>query len=259
MELKTENQFRSKKELSKEAISLALSGDWERAAELNQAILDQIPDDVESMNRLGKALMEVGEYGGARDVLVRVVTAAPYNNIAKKNLARLEHMESAPMPKRQIRKAVGAPKFFIEESGKSGSTILQKLGDAQVVSNIVSGDPVKLSVENNSICVYVNDGEYLGRVEPKLGRRLINILEGGNKYEAAVIGVKEQGVSIIIRETYRHPSQHSVCSFPTQSKEENRVYLGENLMRYIGENDLEDEEEEAVITDEPSDDPEWDE
>ena len=259
MELNTENQFRSKKELSKEAISLALSGDWERAAEVNQAILGQTPDDVESMNRLGKALMEVGEYGGARDVLVRVLSAAPYNNIAKKNLARLEHMESAPTPTRQIRKASGAPKFFIEESGKSGSTILQKLGAGQVVASIASGDPVSLAVEKNAICVYVNDGEYLGRVEPKLGRRLINILEGGNKYEAAVIGVKEQGVSIIIRETYRHPSQHSVCSFPSRSKEENRVYLGENLMGYFGESDLEDEDEESVIIDEPSEDSEWDE
>ena len=98
MELKTENQFRSKKELSKDAISLALSGEWERAAEVNQAILDQTPDDVEAMNRLGKALMEVGDYDSARDVLVRVVSAAPYNNIAKKNLARLEQMESAPYP-----------------------------------------------------------------------------------------------------------------------------------------------------------------
>lgn len=259
MELKTENKFRSKKELSKDAISLALSGEWERAAEVNQAILDQTPDDVEAMNRLGKALMEVGEYGSARDVLVRVVSAAPYNNIAKKNLARLEQMESAPTPSRQIRKAAGAPKFFIEESGKSGTTILQKPGASRVVASIAPGDPVSLAVENNAICVYVSDGDYLGRVEPKLGRRLIKLLEGGNKYEAAVIGIKEQGVSIIIRETYRHPSLHNVCSFPSKSKEENRVYLGENLMRFIGENDLEDDDEEAVIIDEPSDDSEWDE
>lgn len=259
MELKTENQYRSKKELSRDAIALALSGEWERAAEMNQAILDQTPDDVEAMNRLGKALTEVGEYGSARDVLVRVVSAAPYNNIAKKNLARLEQIESGPTPARQVKKVAGVPKFLIEGSGKSGTTILQKPGAGRVVASIAPGDPVSLAVENNAICVYVNDGDYLGRVEPKLGRRLINLLEGGNKYEAAVISIKEYGVSIIIRETYRHPSQHNVCSFPSKSKEENRVYLGENLMRYIGENDLEDDDEEAVIIDEPSDDLEWDE
>lgn len=259
MELKADNQIRSKKELSKEAISLALSGEWERAAEVNQAILDQTPDDVEAMNRLGKALMEVGEYGSARDVLVRVVSAAPYNNIAKKNLARLEQIESGPTPTRQLRKAAGAPKFFIEESGKSGTTVLQKPGASAVVASIAPGHPVALVVENHAICAYVGDGEYLGRVEPKLGRRLINLLEGGNKYEAAVIGVKEQGVSMIIRETYRHPSQHNVCSFPSKSNGENRVYIEENLMNYIGGNDLEDDDEEAVIVEEPSDDSEWDE
>jgi len=260
MELKTENQNRSKKELSRDAISLALSGEWERAAQVNQAILDQTPDDVEAMNRLGKALMEVGEYGSARDVLVRVLRAAPYNNIAKKNLARLEQIASGPAPLRQTRKAAGAPGFFIEESGKSGTTVLQKPGARTVVASIAPGGPVSLAVENNAICVYVNGGEYLGRLEPKLGRRLINLLEGGNMYEAAVIGVKEQGVSIIIRETYRHPRQHNVCSFPSKSNGENRVYLGESLMQYIGENELEDDDEEAVILDEPSDDDsEWDE
>jgi hypothetical protein len=260
MELKTDNQIKSKKELSQDAISLALSGEWERAAAVNQAILDQTPDDVEAMNRLGKALMEIGEYGSARNVLVRVVSAAPYNNIAKKNLARLEQIESGPPSPRPIRKAAGAPKFFIEESGKSGTTVLQKPGAGAVLGSVAPGDPVSLAVENNAICMYVNDGEYLGRVEPKLGRRLIHLLEGGNKYEAAVIGVKEQGVAIIIRETYRHPSQHNVYSFPSRNSGENRVYLGENLLHYIGENDLEDDDEEAVILDEPSDDDsEWDE
>jgi hypothetical protein len=189
-----------------------------------------------------------------------VVKAAPYNNIAKKNLARLEQLESGPAPTRQIRKAAGAPKFFIEESGKSGITHLHQPGASGAMASIAPGDPVSLAVENNAICVYVSSGEYLGRVEPKLGRRLINLLEGGNKYEAAAIGVKEQGVSIIIRETYRHPSQHNVCSFPSKSNGENRVYLGENLMHYIGDNDLEDDDEEAVVLDEPSDDDsEWDE
>jgi hypothetical protein len=260
MELKTDNQIRSKKELSQDAISLALSGEWERAAVVNQAILDQTPDDVEAMNRLGKALMEIGEYRSARDVLVRVVSASPYNNIAKKNLARLDQIESGPPSTRPSRKAAGAPKFFIEESGKSDTTVLQKPGAGAVVASIAPGDPVSLAVENNAILVNVNDGEYLGRVEPKLGRRLIQLMEGGNKYEAAVIGVKEQGVAIIIRETYRHPSQHNVCSFPSKNSGENRVYLGENLMHYIGENDLEDDDEEAVILDESSDDEsEWDE
>jgi len=116
MELKTENHFRSKKELSKEAISLALSGDWERAAEVNQAILDQTPDDVESMNRLGKALMEVGEYGGARDVLVRVVRAAPYNNIAKRTWHGWSRWKVRPRPQGRSEKQLEPRNFLLRRA-----------------------------------------------------------------------------------------------------------------------------------------------
>ena len=57
MNLRIENQVKSRKDLTKEAISLALSGEWEQAAGVNRDILDAVPGDVEAMNRLGKALM----------------------------------------------------------------------------------------------------------------------------------------------------------------------------------------------------------
>ena len=241
------NHSRPKRDLSRDAISLALNGEWERAAEVNQLILDSFPD-VDAMNRLGKALMELARYGEAREVLDKVVGLAPYNIIAKKNLARLTQLENTPLPSRQVRKAGSAPQLFIEESGKSGTTLLQKVATGQVVARIAPSETTDLVVENNAIKVYTRDNEYLGQVEPKLGRRLIRLMHGGNKYDAAIIGVNNQGISIIIREIYRHRSLHDVCSFPTRTKEENRVYLSESLVRYITDDDLEeDDEEEAVI------------
>jgi tetratricopeptide (TPR) repeat protein len=259
MELKTENRVKSRKELSKDAIALALKGEWEHAAAANQAILDQAPGDIEAMNRLGKALMELGQYRRAREALDQVVRLSPYNTIAKKNLARLEQLESAPAPNKQVRKAGGAPQLFIEESGKSGTTVLQHPAQGRVAATIGPGDPANLVVEHNGINVYTRDEEYLGRVEPKLSRRLIRLIEGGNKYEAAVISVNEQGISLIIRETYRHPSLHNVCSFPTKSKEEHRVYLGDRLFRYEEEGDLDEEEEEGAIVDDSAEESEWEE
>ena len=266
MELETKNRAntaKTTKELSKEAISLALSGEWEKAAVLNRVILDVCPKDVEAMNRLGKALMESGQYGEAKTVLVKVVEASPYNNIAKKNLARLEQLEGAPAPARQGRKLSRPPQLFIEESGKSGTTVLRKPGARQVVASVAPGDPLTLAVENNGLCVYARDDEYLGRVEPKLGRRVVRLLEAGNRYEAAVISVKEQGTAIIIRETYRHPSLKNVCSFPTKSKEDHRGRAGENILRYLEDSDLDDAEDDGLIDGDPGDDPdddlEWEE
>ena len=261
MEVKLVSRSKTIKDLSKDAISLALEGEWEKAAEINRLILDMTPSDVEAMNRLGKALMEMGQYGESKGVLEKVVEAAPYNNIAKKNLARVAQLESQPQPAKPSRRAAGGGKFFIGDSGSSGTTVLQRPAQARVLSGIAPGDPLTLKVENNHLSVYVQDGEYLGRVEPKLGRRLVKLMDGGNRYEAAVIAVKEEGISVILRESYRHPNLRKVCSFPTPSKDESRHYIAENVLRYLEEVDLDEDDEEdgAGIVEEPLDDSEWEE
>ena len=251
---------RLKRDLSRDAIALALKGEWDRATEVNRAILELFADDVEAMNRLGKALMELARYDEAKEVLGRVISIAPHNTIAKKNLARLDSLKSSPVAtNHQMRKSGVVPQLFIEESGKSGTTVLRKTASSQTVARVAPSDLANLVVENNAINVYSRAGEYLGQVEPKLAQRLIRLMLGGNKYDAAVIGVSEQGISIIIRETYRHRSLQDVCSFPTKTKEEHRVYLGESLVRYIRDEDLDDEDDEENVIDEEAIDTEWNE
>ena len=107
------NNTRLKRDLSLDAISLALKGEWERATEVNRALLELFETDVGSMNRLGKAYMELGQYAEAREVLDRVGRIAPYNTIAKKNLARVVQLEISPAPISKNRKAGSGPQFFI--------------------------------------------------------------------------------------------------------------------------------------------------
>jgi tetratricopeptide (TPR) repeat protein len=253
------NSTRLKRELSRDAIALALKGEWERAAEVNRAILELYAEDVDALNRLGKALMELAQYREAREVLDRVVHIAPYNTIAKKNLARVATLEVSPLPTHQLRKGGGVPQLFIEESGKSRTTVLRRTATGQVVARVAPSDLANLREEGNAINVYTRAGEYLGRIEPKLGKRLIRLMRGGNRYDAAVVGVNDQGISIIIRETYRHRSLHNVCSFPTRTKEEHRVYLGESFVRYIRDEDLEEEDEEEVVIEDGDRETEWSE
>ncbi|PKB79271.1 MAG: hypothetical protein BZY88_14215 [SAR202 cluster bacterium Io17-Chloro-G9] len=244
------NTSRLQRDLSRDAIALALKGEWERASEVNRAVLELSENDVDAMNRLGKALMELARYTEAREVLDRVIKVAPYNNIAKKNVARLDHLENTPASASQGRKAGGTPQLFIEESGKSGTTLLKKAVTGQVAARIAPSDTANLVVEKEAINVYTRDGEYLGQIEPKLGRRLIRLIQGGNQYQAAVIGVGDQGISMIIRETYRHRNLQNVCSFPTKTKEEHRVYLSENLVRYTRDDDIGNEEDEEGVIEE---------
>ena len=251
------NSARLKRDLSQDAISLALKGEWERATEVNRAILELFTGEVEAMNRLGKAYMELGRYDDAREVLGNVARIAPYNNIAKKNLARLESLGSSPASTMQGRKAVSIPHMFIEESGKSGTTVLRKTAPSETIARVAPNDPLNLVVENSNLNVYLRDGEYLGQVEPKLGQRLARLMCDGNEYDAAIVSVNQQVVSVIIRETYRHSSLQNVCSFPSKTKKEHRVYLGQSLISHLREDDLDDDDDDENIIDEEAMDAEW--
>lgn len=251
------NSARLKRDLSRDAVALALKGEWERASEVNRAILELFADDVEAMNRLGKAYMELGRYDEAREVLGNVARIAPYNNIAKKNLARLESLGNGPASVQQAKKAGGVPHMFIEESGKSGTTVLRKTAPSETIARVAPSDQANLTVENSNLNVYSRDGEYLGQVEPKLGQRLIRLMYGGNEYDAAIVSVNQQGVSVIIRETFRHRSLQNVCSFPSKTKEEHRVYLGQSLVSHIREDDLDEDDDDENVIDEEAMDTDW--
>ncbi len=84
-----EERARLRQRLSKEAINLALQGRWEEAEATNRRIIEQFPADAETHNRLGRALTELGDFGGAKEAYFRALELVPQNTIAKKNLARL--------------------------------------------------------------------------------------------------------------------------------------------------------------------------
>jgi len=92
-------------------------------------------------------------------------------------------------------------------------------------------------------------GEYLGEVEPKLGMRLIKLIEGGNRYAAAIATLARDDVRIIIKETYQHPSQVGKLSFPATTGEAFRPYIKEGLVRTDA-----DEEEESFEDGEDTED-----
>ena len=257
---RTPGSARLIRDLSREAVNLALQGEWERATEVNKAVLELFSDDVEAMNRLVKALIELGNYLDARTVLNHVCEVAPYNNIAKKNRARLDQLTADPEmantgSSKQPRKSAGAPHIFIEESGKSRTTVLRNTSANQAVLHLYPSDRVALSRDKNTVTVRTLDGQLLGYIEPKMGNRLARLIDGGNRYAAAAVTVNDQGVSVIIRETFKHRDLQNVCSFPTKAKEEDPVFLNEAVARFMREEEGDDDydEEENIIDEEEMD------
>ncbi len=264
----TRGSIKLKKDLGREAVNLAVNGEWERATEVNKAILELFPTDVEAMNRLVKALIEVGSYLDARAVLNQVFEVTPYNNIAKKNLARLDHLTANPElantgAGKPARKAAAQPQTFIEESGKSATTLIRNTRGAGSRVHVSPSDPVVLSRDKNNVTVRTLDGELLGQIEPKLGNRLARLIDDGNKYSAAVVTVNEDGISIMIRETFKDRSLHNTVSFPNHSPSKmngnGRTLFTERVARPVRDEEDDDDEEEENVIDEDALEASWSE
>jgi tetratricopeptide (TPR) repeat protein len=230
-----EEDARLKQKGSEQAIQLALESKWEEAASLNKAILEAQPNDVDTWNRLGKSLLELGRYREAHEAYGKSLSLDPVNSIAKRNLDRLEGLQDAEAPRREAVAKV-AQDLFIEEVGKSGSTILRNT-PRETLATLTAGDEVYLRPESDSLQIANVNGDVLGSVEPKLGLRLMRLIQGGNQYAAAVKSLSDSDVEVIIKETFRDPSQTRL-SFPaTGAGESVRPYIKESLLRLADDDD----------------------
>jgi tetratricopeptide (TPR) repeat protein len=208
---------------------MAMESRWEDALEANKAILATFPNDTDSYNRLGKALMELGRLNEAKKAYKRALELDPTNQIARKNLERVQAMAKSGAQPEASRVDPG---LFIEEMGKTGVTTLRGAA-AETLAKLNAGDVVELKVNAGVLEVETPGGELIGQVEPKLGLRLVKLMDGGNEYTAAVASLSDGRCRVIIKETYQHPSQLGRPSFPTTSLPEgHRPYTKESLLRY---------------------------
>ena len=122
-----------------------------------------------------------------------------------------------------------------------------------------ASEQVAFSRHKNTVTVRTLDGQLIGQVEPKLGNRLARLMNGGNKYAAAVVKVNDDSVSIIIKETFKHRSLQNVGSFPARVKEKDQVFLNKAVARFMRDEEWDDDDEEENIIDEEEIDTGWSE
>jgi len=227
---------RLKRQRADQAIQLALQSRWEEAAAINRSIISVFPSDVDAYNRLGKALMEMGESEEARRAYEKTLALEPGNSIARKNLERLDARKSIAAVRVESPKSID-PALFIAQTGSTGIANLKAIVP-ETLAGLTAGDTLNLRIEGHTVAVETVGGDQLGEIEPKLGLRLARLIEGGNRYVAAVASLSNGGVRIIIREIYQHPSQQGKPSFPVSGGDTFRSYVKERLVRH----DLDEEE-----------------
>jgi tetratricopeptide (TPR) repeat protein len=246
----------------------ALEGRWDEAIELNRQMIERAPRDAEAHNRLGRALLARQQPAQAVEAYSNALRADPANMIARRNLQRLEALRHRPSQgdDQGQEDAGGAtltmPKtaVFIEEVGKTWVDELVNPAPAEDLADVLPAEQLQLEVEGGRLVVRRQDGRRLGEVEAKTAERVIGLLNAGNRYEAYALGPSTQSLRVILRETFRDPSQATTVSFPRQIT--SRAYLRErDLLRQRDEADFflldedDDEEDEPTGVDVEDDEP----
>ena len=239
----TQEPSKPKSAYVEEAVQLAVEARWDQAVELNQFIIDAFGADEGAQNRLGKALTELGRLDEAKEAYDNSLAINPMNPVARKNVVKLESLINA---KEALK---GGPvkvdlNLFVEEMGKTTTTTLRAAAD-DVCAKVAAGDMAELRVDGDTIEVDTVRGMRVGSLEPKLARRLLKFIQGGNHYQAGVTSCEGSTVRVIVRETYQDSKFAGRPSFPIVRKREVefRPYSRESLVTRDSETFAADEEE----------------
>ena len=197
-----EQGTRALKVQTREAIEYATNGNWLAAEEANRRILLNFPTNTEALNRLGRALSELGRYNEARDIFKKTIANDPPNQIARKNLLRLQKLNAAP-PKQshQINTNI-----FISDGKKTYTTRINNFLKDTNCTVLSTGDTVNFTKTGDaSITAKTADGIIIGELEPRMAIRLSRLIALGNQYTGAIISTSAANTEVLIQEVYSIP------------------------------------------------------
>lgn len=197
--------------LKSQAIQTALVGDWNNAVNLNQQILVEYPNDIDTLNRLAFALLSLGKPKDAKVLYEKVLSLDMKNPIAIRNLKRLNDGKSTKIN-------ITLNNIFIEEPGKTKVIELLNVADKKVITHLRSGETIELKIKRNKIFVIDSENQYIGMLPDDICQRLIKFMEAGNQYDAYIRTIENNRVCIFVRETKRIKKFHDQPSFVSTEK-----------------------------------------
>lgn len=182
--------------LKSQAIQTALVGDWANAISINKQILEEDPDDIDTLNRLAFAYMSNSQPKEAKTIYEKVLSLDMKNPIALRNLKRLNDVKvnRVNMPLNN---------FFIEEPGKTKVIELLNVADKKVIAYLRSGEKIDLRIKRNKIFAIDSENQYIGMLPDDICQRLIKFIQAGNEYDAYIRTVESNRACIFVRETKR--------------------------------------------------------
>lgn len=197
-----------------QAISAALENNWQKALKYNKELIDSNPQDVDALNRLAYALLQLGKLKEAKKIYKKIIELDSYNPIAKKNLLKLgsfkkssiNHQNSSPLH----------PSYFLEEPGKTKTISLINIAPFSLLSQLTIGKEVFLYPKKHSIEVRDSAKLYLGALPDDISYRLIRCLKSGNTYAIFIKNISKNQLTVFVKELQRAGKFRNQPSFIPQ-------------------------------------------
>ncbi|PIY80214.1 MAG: hypothetical protein COY80_03920 [Candidatus Pacebacteria bacterium CG_4_10_14_0_8_um_filter_42_14] len=194
--------------LKQQAISAAKNNDWELVATLNEEIITNNPQDLQALNRLGVAYLQLGKAQKAKVVFETVIGLDKTNILAKKHLATIKQKKTVAVPSFSAQQ-------FIEEPGKTKIVELHRLSGKEILESLITGQICDLKIKKRFISIET-DGKYVGSLPEDISFRLSKLIQAGNLYHCAIHSANTKNCSVYLKEKFSSKKNSDVLSFPVQ-------------------------------------------
>lgn len=200
--------------LTQNAIKAVVNKNWKEAIDINNQILETVPDDIPSLNRLGIAYSMSGNQTKSTKAFEKVLKISPTNSIAKNNLNRLKNNKTDGLANPYINNV-----SFIEEPGKSKVVALTSQAEPKIFSILNIGEPVVITPCKHKIKVTSANDQFIGYLPDIISHRLLQLIKGGYKYKTLMKSVNPKSPQVFIQETHSAKKFKGLPSFPLEDGE----------------------------------------
>lgn len=202
-------------DLAQKAISLALSGKWEDAIDINKQILQDDSENIDALNRLARAYAEVGKISKAKSTAHKVLKLDSINSIAEKALKKWESLSDGEVSK----SGQSSSQDFLEEPGKTKIVGLMHLCNPDIIAKLDAADVVQIDSHAHRVTITTLDGTYIGKLPDDLSSHLRKLITLGNEYSALIKSISPTAVKVLIREIKRSEKMAGKPSFSSEKIE----------------------------------------
>ena len=199
--------------LNLQAIQAAISGNWQKAIDINSQILKTSSQNIEAVLRLAKAYEELGKPILAKKMYKKSIKIDKFNSIAKRALVRMKEKKCVKNKDTGYKKMLNED-LFLEEPGKTKSVSLIRLASPKILLSLNTAEPLSLCMGSRIISIRDRQKRYLGRLPDDLSQRLIKLIKRGNKYQAIVKELDKKKLIIFIKECKKSKKNKDLNSFP---------------------------------------------